>query len=177
MKTPDDLAPVGYVSGAYGLLGWVRIKPFSADADALLSAKTWWLDKPHLHDVDVLQVKMHVADVVVQLMGVTDRNAAEKLQGASVQIRRSHFPVLPENEFYWADLIGLEVENLQGQSLGRVIDLIDNGAHPILRVALPDAVLADKDAVSERLIPFVDQFVKTVDQTAKKISVDWGLDY
>ncbi|MGZ3238292.1 MAG: ribosome maturation factor RimM, partial [Burkholderiaceae bacterium] len=44
---------VGYVSGAYGLNGWVRIKPYSTDADALLHAKTWWLDKPELRDVDM----------------------------------------------------------------------------------------------------------------------------
>jgi len=171
---PEDLVLVGYVTGAYGIKGWVRIKPYSADADALLYAKTWWLDKPGLHDVDVMQAKSHVEDVVAQLMGVADRNAAEALKGATVQIRRSHFPPLTNDEFYWVDLIGLAVENLQGESLGTVIDLIDNGAHPILRVGpqTPDA-----ENVQERLIPFVDQFVKTVDQAAKKITVDWGLDY
>lgn len=169
MNLPEDLAEVGYITGAYGLLGWVRIKPYSADAGALLNAKTWWLDKPDLHDVDVLQVKMHVSDILAKLMGVADRDAAEKLQGAKVQIRRSHFPVLPENEYYWSDLIGLQIDNLQGHHLGQVNDLIDNGAHPILRVLSSDGI--------ERLIPFVDHFVKSVDQRAKKIIVDWGPDY
>ncbi len=167
---------VGYVSGAYGLNGWVRIKPYSTDADALLHAKTWWLDKPALRDVDMLQVKYHSGDVVAKLMGVSDRDAAEALKGASVQISRSHFPPLPDGEFYWADLIGLVVENLQGDQLGVVRDLMDNGAHPILCVTGPDVPDSEKSK-QEVLIPFVDHFVKTVDQKAKKITVDWGLDY
>lgn len=165
---------VGYISGAYGLNGWVRIRPYSNDADALLHARTWWLDKPELHDVEVMQSKMHTDDVVAQLMGVADRNAAEALKGTTVQIARSHFPALSDDEFYWVDLIGLEVENLQGEHLGLVRDLMDNGAHPILRVA-PEAI--GPATSQEMLIPFVDQFVKTVDRTAKKITVDWGSDY
>ncbi|HEX7635448.1 MAG TPA: ribosome maturation factor RimM [Noviherbaspirillum sp.] len=172
---PDDLVLVGHVAGAYGIQGWVRIRRYSADADALLHAKTWWFDKPVLRDVDVMQSKIHGEDVVARLVGVVDRDAAEALKGATVQVRRSHFPALADNEFYWVDLIGLEVENQQGESLGSVIDLMDNGAHPILQVrALP---LAGNDKPKEWMIPFVDQFVKTVDQATKKITVDWGLDF
>lgn len=174
MGIPDDLVLVGHVTGAYGIKGWVRIKPYSADADAMLHAKTWWLDKPELHDVEAMQAKIHGEDVVAQLMGVADRNAAESLKGAVVQVRRSHFPPLSNDEYYWVDLIGLAVENLQGDHLGSVVDLMDNGAHPILRVAAP---VQGEDKQKEWLIPFVDQFVKTIDQQAKKITVDWGLDF
>ncbi len=179
MKIPEDLVLVGYISGAYGLNGWVRVRPYSADADALLNAKTWWLDKPEFRDVAMMQSKIHSGDVVAQLMGVAGRDAAEALKGAAIQIPRSHFPALSDNEFYWVDLIGLEVENLQGVHLGQVSDMMDNGAHPILRVAVPQATDAGEDvkAAPELLIPFVEQFVITVDRTAKKITVDWGLDY
>jgi 16S rRNA processing protein RimM len=176
ISIPADLVLVGHVTGAYGIHGWVRIKPYSADADALLHAKTWWLDKPELHDVDTRQVKMHGGDVVAQLMGVAGRDAAEALQGATVQISRSHFPALSKDEFYWLDLIGLAVENLQGEHLGQVRDLMDNGAHPILRVDTVDSV-GDEKRSREILIPFVNQFVKTVDQNGKKITVDWAMDY
>ncbi|HJV51997.1 MAG TPA: ribosome maturation factor RimM [Noviherbaspirillum sp.] len=174
MNIPGDLVLVGYVSGAYGIQGWVRIKPYSADADALLHAKTWWLDKPVLRDVDMMQAKQHGEDVVARLVGVADRDAAEALKGAQVQIRRSHFPPLADGEFYWVDLIGLAVENLQGESLGSVVGLMDNGAQAILQVQSPPS---GSDKPKEWLIPFVDQFVKTVDQPARKITVDWGLDY
>ena len=195
IKTPTDLVLVGYVSGAYGLNGWIRVTPFSTTADALLGAKVWWFDKPALHDVDVMQAKMHSGDVVVQLMGVANRDAAEALKGISVQIPRSHFPALSDGEFYWVDLIGLQVVNLQGESIGFVHDMMDNGAHPILRISpaastaqmqptenatAPAAVTTAATAATaatEILIPFVDQFVKTVDQQTKIVTVDWGLDY
>lgn len=154
----------------------MRITPYSADADALLNARTWWLDKPEFRDVEMRQAKLHSGDVVAQLMGVAGRDAAEALKGAAVQISRSYFPALADGEFYWVDLIGLEVENLQGQQLGLVQDMMDNGAHPILRVQPLQSADPDK-AAAEILIPFVDQFVKSVDQKARKITVDWGLDY
>lgn len=184
---PEDLVTVGYVSGAYGIAGWVRIKPFSDDADALLGARRWWLSKPEsteLRDIDMLHAKSHGGDVVAQLMGVAGRDAAEALKGSQVQISRSHFPALSDDEFYWVDLIGLAVENLQGEQLGIVADLMDNGAHPILRVVKPapeTVEVADARGktppLPEMLIPFVDHFVKTVDQAAKKITVDWEQDY
>jgi 16S rRNA processing protein RimM len=153
---------VGYVSGAYGLQGWVRIKPYSADADALLHAKTWWLGNPELpqqlRDVDMMQAKNHSGDVVARLVGVADREAAEALKGAAVQISRRHFPALSESEYYWVDLIGLDVVDLQGQHLGVVNGMMDNGAHPILRVTAAPAEA--EETPRELLIPFVDNFVK-----------------
>jgi len=184
VKIPADLVLVGHITGAYGVQGWVRVHPYSAEASALLHAKTWWLSKPAAgvaeHDVEKLEAKIHGEDVVARMMGIVGRDAAEALKGHVVQIQRSHFPVLSNNEFYWLDLIGLAVENLQGESLGVVSDLIDNGAHPILRVVKTEAVSAsDQQPTSEReyLIPFVEHFVPNVDQKNKKITVDWGLDY
>ncbi len=165
------------MSGAYGIAGWVRLKPYSSDAGALLHAKTWWLDKPGLHDVDVMEVRTQGEDIVARLMGTEGRNAAEDLQGATVQIRRAHFPPLDDNEFYWIDLIGHAVVNLAGETLGEVVGLIDNGAHPILRVGAPAQDAQGQGKAQELLIPFVDRFVTTVDQSAKVISVDWEKDY
>ncbi len=181
LKLPTDLISVGHITGAFGVQGWVRIHPYSVQADALLHAKTWWLgrtevrgaDPETVSDVEKLEAKRHGEDVVARLMGVVGRDAAQALKGTVVQIQRSHFPVLSEGEFYWLDLIGLAVVNLQGESLGVVADLIDNGAHPILRVVLAQA----EPAAREYLIPFVAHFVPKVDQQNKSITVDWGLDY
>lgn len=177
MQVPDDLVQVGFVSGAYGITGGIRVRPFSDDADALLHAKTWWLDKPGLHDVDVRHAKLHGGDVVTQIVGVSDRNVAEALKGAAVYIPRSQFPELDEDEFYWSELIGLAVENLQGEALGVVADMMSNGPQSILRVTPVAATDEDAKAAPERLIPFVDQFIIKVDKETKKITVDWGLDY
>jgi 16S rRNA processing protein RimM len=174
-EIPGDLTQVGHVTGAYGVLGAIRVTPYSQDADALLSIKTWWLDKPALRSVQVRTTKMHGGDVIATLVDVKDRDAAEALKGAAVSVSRGAFPELPEDEYYWSDLIGLDVVNLQGEALGKVADLMHNGAQSILRITpVPDAAVVE---APERLVPFVDQFVKQVDLPAKKITLDWGLDY
>lgn len=177
MQIPDDLTPVGYVSGAYGIVGGIRVSPHSPEADALLSVKTWWLDKPTLHAVSVRSAKLHGGDVVATLVGMRDRDEAEALKGATVQVARSEFPALEEDEYYWSDLIGLDVVNLQGESLGKVTDMMHNGAQSILRITpVADASAPDVKA-PERLVPYVDQFVKTVSLENKLITLDWGLDF
>jgi 16S rRNA processing protein RimM len=178
---PADLIQVGYITGAYGLRGGIRVTPHSTDADALLSVKTWWLDKPTLRPVQVRLAKQHSGDVTATLVDVDDRLEAEALKGATVQVSRADFPALSEDEYYWTDLIGLDVVNLQGEALGKVIDMMSNGPQSILRIMPEVQPGSDPDApatkVEERLVPFVDQFVKTVDMQEKRITLDWGLDY
>jgi len=173
---PDDLVQVGHVSGAYGIVGGIRVTPYSTDADALLNVKTWWIDKPTLRAVSVRSAKLHGGDVVATLVDMRDRDEAEALKGATVQVARSEFPQLEEDEYYWSDLIGLDVVNLQGEALGKVTDMMHNGAQSILRIA-PVADPASETKAPERLVPFVDHFVKTVSLDKKLITLDWGLDF
>jgi 16S rRNA processing protein RimM len=182
-SAPDDLVIVGYVSGAFGLQGWVKIRPYSTTADALLEAPLFWLESaaqtgvaPNLREVKRLSSKIHGEDVVARLDEVPDRTAAEALKGTVVKVSRQAFPALEQDEFYWVDLIGLAVQNLEGEDLGVVRAMMDNGAQSILRVAASDVPEAEL-MKHERLIPFVDHFVKEVDREAKKIVVDWGSDY
>ncbi|NOV25832.1 ribosome maturation factor RimM [Cupriavidus necator] len=183
---PEDLVEVGYVSAAYGIRGWVKVQPHADDASALLHARRWWLLPPPQAGlvvadaaraeplcVKIAQSREHSGTVVAQAAGVADRNLAEALRGRRVWIRRADFPAPEEDEFYWVDLIGCSVSNEQGELLGEVSGLIDNGAHQILQVAF---VQPDGKA-GERLIPFVDAFLRTVDTAGKRIVVDWGLDY
>ena len=175
IPVPSDLIQVGHIAGAYGIRGGIRVAPYSTDADALLNVKTWWLDKPTLRPVQVRSAKYHSGDVTATLVDLSERDAAEALKGATVQVSRADFPALPEDEYYWTDLIGLDVVNVQGESLGKVADMMHNGAQSILRI-MPVAVNPD-DKPAERLVPFVDPFVKTVDLKARLITLDWGLDY
>jgi len=172
-QIPEDLVEVGHVSGAYGIRGWIRIRPYSADAEALLTAGKWWLDKPVLHEVTAVQARWQGDGIVACFEGMSDRNAAEALRGAVVRISRADFPALEENEYYWVDLIGLDAINKQGVRLGTVSNLIDNGVHPILQVQaeLPDG------RQKELLIPFVDSYVGDIDMDKGTIAVDWELDY
>ncbi|MEX3785683.1 ribosome maturation factor RimM [Paraburkholderia sp. BR14374] len=178
---PADAVEVGAIVDAYGLKGWVKVAAH-ADAgqggDTLLSAKRWWLLKgQERKSAPTLQAKTHSDSVVARLGGIADRDVALALRGSRVYISRSEFPALEADEFYWVDLIGLDVVNLAGLSLGKVASMIDNGAQSVLRIEYPATDRSGKPIVGERLIPFVGVFVKTVDQTAKQIVVDWEADY
>ncbi|BAN23796.1 ribosome maturation factor RimM [Caballeronia insecticola] len=181
-SVPDDAVEVGFIADAYGLKGWVKIVPHAngkQGGDALLSAKRWWLVKGRERkSARCLQSKVHADTIVARLAGCEDRDTAAALKGHAVYVARGDFPKLDsEDEFYWVDLIGLDVENEAGVALGRVADLIDNGAHSILRIEYPGTDKDGKPETGERLIPFVGVYVKTVDRAAKRIVVDWDADY
>jgi 16S rRNA processing protein RimM len=179
---PDDAIEVGAIVDAYGLKGWVKVVPHANaghGGDAMLAAKRWWLVKGvDRKSARCVQSKVHSDTIVAHLAGCGDRDEALALRGHSVHVSRSDFPKLTdEDEFYWVDLIGLFVENEAGVPLGRVAGMIDNGAHSIMRVEYPATSKEGKPVNGERLIPFVGVYVKTVDQAARKIVVDWDADY
>jgi len=178
---PADAIEVGAVTDAYGLKGWLKVAAHaqgSRGGNALLSAKRWWLEKGRERkSAPRIAAKIHSDTIVGQLAGVADRDAALLLRGWRVYVSRGEFPALEADEFYWVDLIGLDVVNVAGVELGKVADLIDNGAHSVLQVEYPSTDKDGRPITGERLIPFVGVYVKTVDQAAKRIVVDWEADY
>ena len=186
---PEDAIEVGRVLGAWGIKGGIRVQPFSKDPKALFSSRRWFIRPPE----NLLVVKagvtrfpplLHITSskdqgdsVVATAQELPDRNAAEAMQGARIFIARSSFPTAGDGEFYWIDLIGLAVINRQGEALGSVVDLIDTGAHSVLRIRRPDAVEGASLDANERLVPFVAAFVDAVSLADRCITVDWGLDY
>ncbi len=184
---PEDAVEVGIVVDAWGLKGWIKVKSFASDPQALFSSRRWFLKpsekigvvrpvtvlKPLPSLLRITQVKEHGEVVVALAQEVPDRDAAEALRGARVFIGRSSFPTPGADEYYWIDLLGLNVVNRQGEQLGTVCGLIDTGPHSVLRVA-PEGVV---DEACERLIPFVAAYIDDVSLEQRLISVDWGLDY
>jgi 16S rRNA processing protein RimM len=159
---------MGQVAAPYGVKGWVRVRSFTEDPEALLDFPEWWLIRAGGKASWILEDGLQHGDgLVAKLAGVPDRNTAESLSGSEVAIPRSIFPPLEENEYYWTDLVGCEVANLRGQSLGRVERLIETGANDVLVLA----------AERERLLPFIGQVVKRVDLETRRITVDWEADY
>lgn len=187
---PDDAVEVGRVAGAWGVRGAIRVHPFAADPQALLTCAEWWLRPPEgasarpvAPDAAPLPPRLHVrqarmqGDAVVALCdGVDDRDAAQALKGARVFVPRSGFPAPAADEYYWVDLIGSTVVNRQGVSLGTVSGLLQTGPQCVLCV-VPQPV--DGSATSagreppETLIPFVAAYVDAVDTVARVIRVDW----
>jgi 16S rRNA processing protein RimM len=182
---PEDAVELGRLGDAWGIKGWIKIHPYSADPEALLSAEQWWLQPPvPPHDrnfkaftgtvrVAVDEIKPHADTLVARLAGVADRNASEALRGARIWVPRSAFPESSDpDEFYWVDLVGLTVVNREGVELGSVTDLLATGPTSVLVVGY-----THEDKPAERLIPFVSAYVDGVDKAAGRITVDWQPDY
>jgi 16S rRNA processing protein RimM len=171
---PGDAIEVGRVLGAWGVKGAIKVLPFSGDPQALFATKRWYLDPPRADGpLRIVQAREQGDAIVATAQDIDDRDAAQALAGARVLVPRASFPTPDEGEFYWVDLIGLDVVTREGIALGRVTGLIETGPHCVLRIR-PEA--ADPKA-EDCLIPFVDAYVDAVDREARRITVDWQPDY
>lgn len=172
---PDGIVVMGQVLAPYGVRGWLKIRPFTGDPEALLAHAVWWVRPPRgsaWREMTRLGGRLHSNTVVAELAGVDSREAALALRGADIGVPRTALPPAEEDEIYLSDLCGLEVVNREGVVFGRVIAVQEFGAHPVLRVG-PAAGLTGR----ERLIPFVPAHVDRVDLDARRIEVDWGADF
>ncbi|HMN21891.1 MAG TPA: ribosome maturation factor RimM [Ottowia sp.] len=178
---PADAVEVGRVRGAWGIRGWFSVQPYSASPEALFSARRWYLEPsergarpgfPEAVALDIAQARAHGDGLVAKAQQVDDRDAAEALKGARIFVARADFPPLPEDEYYWVDLIGLAVVNREGLQLGEVVDLLATGPQQTLVL---QQLVAGKTV--ERLIPFVSAYVDAVDLQERRIRVDWQPDY
>lgn len=186
---PDDAVEVGRILDAWGVKGWIKILPHSTDPEALFAAKSWFLHVPDAKfrpgfnafagtvSVDVEEAKTHSDSVVAKLSGMDDRTPAEALRGARIFLPRSSFPAASSDEYYWVDLIGLDVVNREGVALGSVRDLMATGPHSVLCVEYQAPQEDGSEAAAERMIPFVSVYVDSVDIAGKLITVDWQPDY
>ncbi len=166
---PGDLVGMGYVAGSFGLRGWIKVVASTEYAENLFDYPCWWLGRngqwqPYQFEQGQAQPK----NINAKLQGVESQEAAFALRGCTIAVPRSAMPAADQDEYYWADLIGMAVINRQSQTLGVVESLLETGANDVLVL---------KDGTQERLIPFVDAVIDKVDLLARQITVDWGLDY
>jgi len=186
---PDDAVEVGRVLGPWGVKGGIKVKPFSADPQALFSSKRWFVEPstvviqrpagaaaaaPLPAMLRVISAREQGDAVVATTQEVNDRDAAQALTGARIFVSRASFPTPAADEFYWVDLIGLAVINRDGLPLGVVSGLIETGPHCVLKLQPADGGATDAE---ERLIPFVDAYVDRVDLAGRTIHVDWSADF
>jgi len=166
---------LGRISAPYGVRGWVKVQVFGDDPLAWASMPCWWLSAQETAADTAWQVrqlaecKLHGKSLVVRFEGIEDRNAAEEFSRLYVGAPREGLPKTAKDEYYWVDLIGLDVVNQAGERLGYVAELVRSGAHEVLDVR-------DEDG-SQRLLPFVASVIKMVDLAGRRIQVDWERDW
>lgn len=160
---------MGRVAAPFGVKGWVKIVPFTESPAALARYRRFWVGRQgEWREVAVEEAAVHGAVVVARLAGCDDRDAAVRLRGGELAVPREALPAAAPGEYYWADLVGLDVVNASGESLGKVQELFSTGANDVMRVG---------EGKGERLLPFVATVVRNVDLAARRIEVEWGLDW
>ncbi len=164
---------MGRIVAPFGVKGWFKVKPLTAEAQTLLSYRKWWLRSraadSDWQDHEVGEGRMHGGVLLVHLEGIEERETAARWAGADVGVPRDALPATAEGEIYWADLEGLAVVNEQQVVLGRIVAVEEFGAHPVLRVV--------DESGATRLIPYVDAVVIGVDLRSGQVEVDWQPDY
>lgn len=185
---PDGFTVLGRIGAAYGVKGWVRLISFTDPVDNILNFRQFYLAPPAvagspaiasagMETLDVIEVdegRIHGKDLIGHIHGCDDREAARRYTGRELLVATATLPDLDEDEFYWYQLEGLQVINLQDENLGTVHHLMETGANDVL------VVRPTKDSLDdlERLIPWIrEQVVKQVDLAAKTLRVDWEKDY
>ena len=182
-ELPVDAIEVGRIADAWGIKGWFKVLPHSADPEALFSARRWFL-QPATQGARTFEgtglrrlreIKEHADTLVACAHDVPDRNAAEALKGARIFVPRTSFPTAAEGEYYWVDLMGMSVVNREGHGFGIVRELLSTGPQTVLVIESEPAGAEAKPV--ETLIPFVSAFIDDVDLPSRRITVDWQPDY
>ncbi|MEO8487893.1 MAG: ribosome maturation factor RimM [Betaproteobacteria bacterium] len=166
---------MGRVIGPWGVRGWVKVAPYGDDPEGLVRQRAWWVGDREgtwtRHDVG--ESRVHSGTVIASLAGFETPESAAVLKGRDVAVPRSSLPKARKGEVYLSDLVGLDVVNVSGAALGKVVAVEDFGAHPVMRVAAAGGGAND----GGRLVPFVPPIVLAVDLEARRIEVDWELEY
>jgi len=158
---------IGHISGVHGIRGWVKIYSLTEPREAIFEYQPWLLGDAR-KETRINQGKKHGKHLIALLENVNDRDQAENLVNRPIAVYRDQFPDLPDDEYYWTDLLGLAVHLADGTELGKIQRMLSTGAHDVMVV----------QGERERLIPFVrEQYVKSVSLDDGIVRVDWDPDF
>lgn len=163
MSNPDRVC-VGAIAGSFGVKGEVRLKSFCTEPEAIAAYGALWTEDGS-RSFKVTLTRPVAGGLGARLSGVATKEEADALKGTSLYVGREKLPSLGDDEFYHADLIGLEVMDTGGAPLGTLRAIHNHGAGDLLEVLGPGM----KSAL---LLPFTRAVVPTVDLAARRIIVD-----
>lgn len=160
---------VGKISGIFGIKGWVKVFSFTDPRENILTYSPWLLKKDdQTKTLNVIDGQLQGKTIVAQLAGIDDRDQAANLMGGDIFITRNQLPKTAKGEYYWSELIDLNVETIQGVQLGVVDSLLETGANDVIVV----------QGERERVIPFLQgRTIINVDLDTGRIIVDWDPEF
>ncbi|MEQ4581980.1 MAG: ribosome maturation factor RimM [Pantoea agglomerans] len=171
-QPPVNPIVLGKMGAAYGIRGWLKVFSSTEDAESIFNYQPWFIQRAgKWQQVELDGWKHHNQDLIIKVKGIEDRDAAAQLTNCEIQVDSTQLPSLEEGDYYWKDLMGCQVVNLEGYEMGKVIDMMETGSNDVLVVK---ANLKDAFGAQERLIPFLDeQVIRKVDLSTGIIEVDW----
>lgn len=177
-NTEQGYTTLGKVGAVHGVKGWVRLISFTEPADNILRYRNFYISTgtpPESREkIEIDESRVQGKHFIGHIAGCDDREEARAYTGRELQVKQSDLPELETEEFYWFQLEGLQVINLQNEVLGQVDHLIETGANDVM-IVRPVENSIDKE---ERLIPFIkEQVIKQVDLDENIIRVDWEKDF
>ena len=166
----DDFVILGRVSGVHGVRGWVKVYAETREREGILGYNPWYLrESSGWQPRQLVEGRVQASGLVVaRLEGVDSIDQARALIDAEIAVKREQLPRLKRGEYYWSDLEGLKVVNLEGVEFGTVSHLFETGANDVLVV---------RGGERERLIPFTKDAVRKVDLATREIRVDWDPEF
>lgn len=176
MTQTSEIVVLGQLGAVYGVKGWLKVQSYTDDVEAIFDYHPWQIRKQgKAQTVEVEEWRRHNKGLIAKLVGIDDRDAAHLLTGADIEIQADQLPELPEDEFYWRDLMGMTVVNTEGYNMGVVDQIMATASNDVMVVK---ANSNDAFGRSERLIPFIQsQYIQAVDKENKRIVVDWPSDF
>ena len=170
----DDLVVIGKIGAVHGVRGEVKVHSFTESMDSLLDYPLWQLRRgKEIKQVKLASGRLQGKSLVAKIEGLDDRELARTLTGYEICVQRSELPELIGDDFYWHQLVGLKVINQDQHVFGIVDHLLETGANDVLVVKPSADSLDDR----ERLLPYTQQCVQSVDLTANEIRVEWDVDF
>ena len=170
----EDLIVLGKITSVHGVRGEVKIYSFTDPIDNLLDYPAWTLKRDgEVRQAELVSGRLQGKVLVAKLKGLDDREVARTFAGFDICVPRALLPDLEDGEYYWHQLEGLKVIDLQGQLLGRLDHLLETGSNDVMVVKPCPGSLDDR----ERLLPYTEQCVQKVDLAAGEMRVDWDADF
>ena len=170
----DDLVELGRTAGAYGFRGWVRIVPLES-GEVLQKAKTWVLTdlKGVQPTLQIEAFRRHGDGFIVKWVGCETKEAADAARGR-VSVARADFPDAGQNSVWAVDLVGMQVVNQEGVTLGTVQSIGSNGVQDLLIIDYENA----DGKTAQFMLPLVkDVYLLSIDTETRVITVDWQSDW
>ncbi len=177
-RAPDVLVTLGRIVGLFGTQGWVKVYSYTRPPESILQYDPWLIRSGGEWRNHRLQGgRRQGKGLVAHLEQCPTREEANRLIGADIAVPLDRLPALPKGEYYWVQLEGLRVVNLENATLGVVSHLFETGAHDVMAVVPQTLPAGERAQANPRLIPYVAEVVKEVDLERGIVRVDWGLDY